>query len=52
MHFTPNNGVNPNGDIIPNEKRGVILPTTEQASERRRLLSQNSPRVMGKKEVK
>jgi hypothetical protein len=49
MKFTPNKGINPDGDIIPSEKRGTILPSTKEADELRRTLAQNSPRMMGKK---
>lgn len=52
MKFTPNKGIHPNRDIVPTDKRGVILPTTKEADEARRALAQNSPRMMGKKKEK
>ena len=52
MNFTPNSGINVMGDIIPAELRGVILPSTEQHSEKRRALAQKCPRMMGKQDIK
>lgn len=49
MKFVLNKGINTNGDIIPMEKRGVILASTKEASEARYQMSLKSPRMMGKK---
>ena len=49
MKFTPNKGINPDGNIIPMDKRGTILASTKEADELRRTLAQTCPRIMGKK---
>ena len=34
---------------IPTEKRGVILPSTKEATEKRQALAMNAPNKMGRK---
>jgi hypothetical protein len=49
MKFTLNAGVHPEGDIVPLEKRGTILPSTKEATELRQKLMATCPRLAGKK---
>jgi hypothetical protein len=51
MNFKPNNGVRPEGETIPTGKRGVILPSTKEATALRQSLAAKSPRLAGKKIV-
>jgi hypothetical protein len=48
MKFTLTKGVWVEGDIVPMEKRGTILPSTKENQERRFEMSTKSPRAMGK----
>jgi len=52
MNFTPNSGIHKTGDIVPIDRRGVILPSNKEADEKRYALSLKSPRMMGKKPIK
>lgn len=52
MNFKLNTGVNPDAEVIPVGKRGTILPSTKEATDKRQALAAMSPRLAGKKTAK
>lgn len=49
MKFTITKGANPDAGVIPTDKRGVILSSTKEATEKRQTLASLAPCYQGRK---